>query len=260
MIDLMGRRRFYFIFSLIVTIGGLAILFIPPGLRWGIEFSSGTTATVSLPEGTQRADVEEALGQGGLPSASVQGLGGSDFFLRLPSSQDVSGQQQAIRTALEARFGPLSTNPEFYAVGPALAREQVRDGTIAVLASVVGILGYVALAFRSVQGAFRYGVTAIVALVHDIVMVFAVSSILIKFGVAIELNTLFLIGVLTTLGYSVNDTIVVFDRIRENVQRRTARDFPSVVNFSILETAARSLNTGFGTLLAIFALLFIGPV
>ena len=138
-----------------------------------------------------------------------------------------------------------------------MARETIRNAIIAVIVASIGILAYVTWAFRAIPNPFRYGVAAIVALVHDMVLIIGIFSILGK-AIDMEVNSMFIVGLLTVLGYSVNDTIVVFDRIRENVARNIDRPLPGVVNTSINETVGRSLNTSFTTLFVLLALLLFG--
>ena len=149
------------------------------------------------------------------------------------------------------------TRVEFASVSPIVAAETVINAIYAVIAASVFILLYVWYAFRRVPKAYRYGVSAILALIHDVIFVLGVFSILGKV-IDMEVNSMFIVGVLIVAGYSVNDTIVVFDRIRENVVRHPDRPLDAIVNLSIMDTIGRSLNTSFTTLFVLLAMLLIG--
>ena len=138
-----------------------------------------------------------------------------------------------------------------------MAQETVLNALWAVLAAAIGIFFYIWWAFRNVPSPFRYGLAAIAALLHDTIIVIGIFSILGAL-LEIEVNTMFLIALLTVIGYSVNDTIVVFDKIRENVLLYSNRPFPEVVNLSISETIGRSINTSFTLLVTLLALILFG--
>jgi preprotein translocase subunit SecF len=142
-------------------------------------------------------------------------------------------------------------------VSPVVARETVRNAAVAVVAAALVILLYITWAFRRVPNPFRMGATAVIALIHDVLVTLGVFAILSKF-MALEVNAMFITGVLTVVGYSVHDTIVVFDRIRENTARRTGRSLEATINVSLWETMGRSLNTSITTMLVIAALLLLG--
>lgn len=156
-------------------------------------------------------------------------------------------------------MAPLQDDKEdsFDFVSALVAGETVRNSVIAVLVAAIGILLFITYAFRSVPNPFRYGVCAVIALVHDMLVVLGIFAILGQFFDT-EVNAMFILGILTVLGYSVHDTIVVFDRIRENVGRNFSRDMSVVVNVSLMETIGRSLNTSITLLFTLFALLLFG--
>ncbi len=261
MIDFAKYRASYFLFSLTVIIAGIAALFLGPGLRFSIEFSSGAAVNATFLEVTPQESIELAIDSLGYESAVVQGLGDREYFLRLPVAEASERQQLDVRLALEEHAGELE-GYSFDLVSPAVARETVRNGLIAVLIAVIGILGYIVYAFRSVRHPFRYGIAAIIALVHDIAAAFAVAGLFMLIAsqwLHLEISSMFLVGVLTLLGYSINDTIVIFDRIRENILRETSRDIVATANYSIMESMARSINTSFTTLVVLLALFLLGP-
>jgi preprotein translocase subunit SecF len=167
-------------------------------------------------------------------------------------------EREGIEDALEDRFGALTVR-DFASVSEIVSREIARDATIAVVAAAVGILLYIIWAFRHLPKPWRYGICAIIAVLHDTLVVVGAFSIFGKvFGM--EINTMFITGLLTIIGFSVHDTIVVFDRIRENITRNPGVELPEIVNASLTETLARSLNTSLTLVLTIGALLMLGGV
>ena len=262
MINFAKYRAAYFLFSIIAITVGLTALFLGPGLRFSIEFSSGAAVNAVFVEVTPQEDIERAINALGYESAVVQGLGDREYFLRLPVAEESERQQLDVRNALEEHAGEME-GYSFDLVSPAVARETVRNGLVAVLIAVIGILGYIVYAFRSIRHPFRYGIAAIIALVHDIAAAFAIAGLFLLVGsqwLHLEISSMFLVGVLTLLGYSINDSIVLFDRIRENILRDTNRDIVATTNYSIMESMGRSLNTSFTTLVVLLALFLLGPV
>jgi preprotein translocase subunit SecF len=202
-----------------------------------------------------QGELRDELADLGHDDAVVQGTGHGDFLVTttLMSDADVAD----LKEALEERFGeePDITDP--YAISGSVASEIASDAAIAVFVAAIGILIYVTWAFRRLLKPLRYGVCAIIALLHDILVVLGLFSIL---GVIfdIQIDAMFITGVLTVIGYSVNDTIVVFDRIRENTLKSPGTPMRTTVNNSIMETLGRSLNTSITTLFVLLALLLLG--
>ena len=264
--DIVGKRKWFLVLSAILLIPGVVSLLIPPSLTLGLEFSSGSALEVRFQEQVEftESDVRLVLDSMNHPEAIIQVTGDNGLLLRTDTLQEAIGdrpsEQSQIRDALTEQIGPLT--PEgfsFESVSPVVARETVVRTIWASVAATIGILIYVTWAFRNVPNPVRYGLAAIVALVHDVVIVIGIFSILGKV-LGIEVDVIFMVGLLTIAGYSVNDTIVVFDRIRENVARSVNQDrpLPDVINASLLESMARSLNTSLTTMLVIVALLLIG--
>ena len=268
MLDIVGKRGWYFIFSALVIIPGLISLIMPPGgwstldsgLRPGIDFTSGSVLDVTFSQPITQEQILLRMDALGHPEALIQRTGSRSVLIRTKVLQEASGDQPAERQRIQDDLDENVASIEsaaFDTVSPIIARETVRNTFLAMLVASVFILFYIWYAFRRVPKAYRYGISAVVALLHDTLIIMGVFSILGRvFG--IEVNTTFIIGILTVAGYSVNDTIVVFDRIRENVIRHPERAFDSVVNLSIIETVARSLNTSFTTFLVLLAMLLIG--
>ncbi|MDD4985724.1 MAG: protein translocase subunit SecF, partial [Dehalococcoidales bacterium] len=225
------------------------------GLKPGIELSSGSMLTVSFEQTVVKSELQEELASAGYPSALIQQTGEGGFLIR---TEELSSEEKtALEEALQGRFG-ATTESEFYSVSPMVASETTRNAGIAIAVAAVGILLYITWAFRKMPKPFRYGACALIALGHDVLVAMGVFAVLGGlFGW--EINLMFITGILAVVGYSVNNTVVVFDRIRENLNRRVSTDFKTVVNNSIVETISRSLNTSLTTLFVILAmLLFVG--
>ena len=261
------RRPWFFLMSLLVILPGIVFLILAPGLNPGIDFTGGSSLTIQFPEGSganQKA-IREKLQAIGYPESTVQNLGNSTideerydlFFLRTKTLDET--KKDILVDNLNNQFSPEQTNSvlSFDLVSAVVAQETVISACWAVLAAALGIFFYVWWAFRKVPRPIRYGLAAIVALLHDALIVVGIFAIL-GYFLDTEVNTMFLIALLTVIGYSVNDTIVVFDKIRENVLTYTNRPFPEVVNLSISETMGRSLNTSFTLLVTLLALLLFG--
>ncbi len=254
MFDIAGKRFVFLIISeIIILIGIIALVVL--GLKPGIEFSSGSMLTVNFEQPVERVELEQELANLGYNNVIIQRTGGGDFLIRTPEL--TAEEKIAVEEALSARFGSL-TEREFNSVSPMVAAETAYNAIIAVAVAAVGILLYITWAFRRMPRPFHYGVCAIIALVHDVVVVTGVFAIL---GAIMgwEINLMFITGVLAVIGYSINDTVVIFDRIRENLSRGISADFEVVVNTSLVETMSRSLNTSLTTLFVVIALLlFVG--
>ena len=261
------RRPWFFLISFLVILPGIIFLILAPGLNPGIDFTGGSSLTMQFPEGSEanQKAIREKLKVIGYPESTVQNLGNSIideerydlFFLRTKTLYET--KKDELVDTLNSQFSPEQTNTllSFDLVSAVIAQETVINACWAVLAAALGIFFYVWWAFRKVPRPIRYGLAAIVALVHDTLIVVGIFAIL-GYFLDTEVNTMFLIAILTVIGYSVNDTIVVFDKIRENVLTYTNRPFTEVVNLSISETMSRSLNTSFTLLVTLLALLLFG--
>ena len=286
MLDFVRRRNWYYLLSVLVLLPGVISLMIPPGLKPGIEFSSGSMFEVSFQDPVNETDLRAEISMLGHPEARVQGTGQNRFLIRtsvLEGSTEQTpegapqslGEQQSITRSLFNKFGPmlkddgsLATDAtgqpvpwtvQSSAVSGTVSREIGRKSALAVAAAAVAILLYISWAFRSIPNPFRCGIAATIATLHDVVLVMGAYSI---FGKVfnMEVNTMFITGLLTVIGFSVHDTIVVLDRIRENSQRYPDLPLHERVNNSILQTLGRSINTSFTVVLAVTALLLIGGV
>ncbi|MFQ5872785.1 MAG: protein translocase subunit SecD [Dehalococcoidia bacterium] len=276
-LNIVDKRLWYLLISAVVIVPGLMSMVFPPVFKPGIEFSSGTTIEVSFinPADVQRlraADVtvsalREELSKVGHGDAIIQRLERNAFLIRTralrPGELDDQGnvgpsESEQIKTAFLGRFGPTSIDKfEVSFVSPIVASESVRNAAIAVLVAIVGIFVYIAWAFRKMPHFFRYSAAAVIALAHDVVIILGLFSIMGK-AFDVEINTMFITGLLAVIGYSINDSIVVLDRVRENVLKRTGDAFEVVANNSLLETIGRSVNTSLTTAFVQISLLLLG--
>jgi len=276
--DVVGKRRWYFLFSALILLPGLISMIIPSGwvsldsgLKAGIDFTSGSVLNVTFEGPVSVKDVQARMTDLGYPEVLIQRFGDRSLLIRTKQLdiEDSGGgpykpecvrnglsERQCIQDDLETFIGPIE-GVDFASVSPIVAKETIRNAFYAVAAASVFILLYIWYAFRKVPKAYRYGVSAVLALLHDVVFVLGMFSILGKL-INLEVNSTFIVGILIVAGYSVNDTIVVFDRIRENITRHPDRALEELVNLSIMDTVARSLNTSLTSLFVLLAMLLLG--
>ena len=241
MINIIGKRYFFFLLSLVIIIPGMIILIVN-GLPLAIDFTGGSLIEVrfesgQLPQPAQVIAVYDSLD---IADASVQTTGQGTVVVR-SSFLDETGRARVI-AALEEQFADTVVVLRFDSVGPTIGQEVASRAALAVLAAAVVIIIYITFAFRGIQNAFRYGICAIIAMFHDVLIVIsltAIGSVLVGW----EMDALFLTALLTVIGFSVQDKIVVFDRIRENSGIYRRLNFETLVNHSIIQTLQRSINT-----------------
>ena len=258
MINIVARRYLYFLISALVIVPGLIGLIVwgPPSA--GIDFTGGSLLEIRFEDGRRPAPgqvvtLAEAVGVNG---PLVQTAGETDLVVRSkPFSED---QRQELLTSLEAMAGTVTLLRDEH-VGPSVGAEVGRRAVGAVALAVLGILSYITYAFRGVPHATRYGVAAILAMLHDVLVVISIQVLVAHFF-GWEIDSLFLTALLTVIGFSVHDTIVVFDRIRENQRLYRRLPYETMVNHSIVQTLARSINTQLTVMLTLMALLLFGGV
>ena len=254
--NIVGRRKWFFLISAVVLLVGILSLAVF-GLEPGVDFSSGTTFTIRFEKDIDQAALRQALIDIGYDTATIQSTSEGDYFIRL--SEITPEERQDVTAALKSSLDPELTVRDYYQVSPIIATETARNAGIAVAVAAVAMLVYIAWAFRRMPNPFRWGTCAIIALLHDVLVVMGIFSIL-GWVSGIQIDAMFITGMLTVVGYSINNTVVVFDRIRENYSRGVSKDFEVTVNVSIMETLARSINTSLTTLLVILALYLFGGV
>ena len=266
--NFVAHRKVFYLISLALILPGVISLLLPGGLHPGIDFTSGTIMTLRLPAEVDQSALRQAFTEIGHPEAVIQGTSEGDFLVRTRPFENVTTESADDRARLTERetmvqaftdkFGSVEVRG-FDFVSPLIAQEIVRHSVLAVAAACLGILLYLWWAFRKVPQSWRYGACAVFALVHDALLVLGVFSILGRLF-NIELDALFITAVLTVIGFSVHDTIVVFDRVRENINRHQGESFDSVVNHSLMQTMTRSINTSITVLLTLVTLRLFGGV
>jgi preprotein translocase subunit SecF len=258
MLNIVQRRYLFFGISLAVIVPGLIALALW-GLPLAIDFTGGSLLQARFDSGTlpEPAQVLEVYRQNGYGDSLVQTSGTDQIIVR--SKQMDEATKSKIVTALSQQFKTNITTMRFDTVGPAVGREVAGRAALAVFLAALGITAYITFAFRGVQHSFRYGISAIIAMLHDVLVVTGVSAILCHF-LGWEIDPLFLTALLTVIGFSVHDTIVVFDRIRENSNTYRRLPYETVVNHSIVQTLARSINTQLTVMFTLLALLLFGGI
>jgi preprotein translocase subunit SecF len=256
MIDIVGRRYWYFGLSLLVIIPGLIALGLW-GLPLSIDFTSGSLLEVSFGQATQPVDIAQVraiYAAQGYDDSTVQTSGTNGVVVRSKPLEEAD--QRAIVAELEGLYGP-ATILTAETVGPAVGAEVAQRAAVAVGLATLGILLYITYAFRRVEHAVRYGVAAILAMLHDVLVVVGLTAIAGRF-LGWEVDALFLTALLTIVGFSVHDSIVVFDRIRENQLHNRRLDYETLVNHSIVQTLDRSVNTQITVMFALLAMALFG--
>ncbi|HET7181424.1 MAG TPA: protein translocase subunit SecF [Candidatus Limnocylindrales bacterium] len=330
MFDIVGKRNWFFAFSLLITIPGLIFILLTPitngaeGLKFSIDYTGGTEWSIKFEDPNVTADqVRTELAALGQEDAQVTRTGSGFLDIRmskldlrdvepaptagptdeptpspLPSGQTpaptgtppptatpeptptpaptgtpnpgaspgptasaapgagaipTQGEIGAIATGLQAKFGPIAEQAKLSSIGAVVSSDLIQQAFLLIIIGALGILGWITLRFRDV----KFGVTALVALLHDVIVVLGIFAMLgTLFGVKVD--GLFVTAMLTVIGFSVHDTIVVFDRVRENRARHAGEPFSAVVNHSILQTFGRSITTSFTVALTLATLLLFG--
>ncbi len=254
MFDIVGKRFWFFLISAVfILIGAISLLAF--GLKPSIEFTSGSMLTVDFEQKVAQSQLTAELANLGYSNVIIQRTGAGDYLIR---TREVNAdEKKQLEDALSAKFGKL-TETQFDSVSPMIAAETAKNAGIAIAIASIGILLYLTWAFRRMPHPVRYGTCAVIALIHDAFIALGIFAIL---GGILnwQVNLMFITGILTIIGYSVNNIVVIFDRIRENLRLGVSPEFEIVVNNSLVETLGRSLNTIITTLIAVFALMaFVG--
>lgn len=245
---LMKYKIWFFVVSTLIILPGLFFLF-TGGLKFGIDFTGGALLEYKF-EGLIEKEKLEEFG-------SVVPSGDNTYIIRTQSVSHL--ELQDLKRRINEKFGNFTVRREEN-VGPVIGKELERKAAIALVLSCIMIVLYIAFAFRKLPkpaSSFRFGVCAIAALIHDVLLVIGAFAIF-GYFFGIEIDTLFVTALLTIIGFSVHDTIVVFDRIRENLPKYLSKKFETVVDISITQTLARSLNTSLTVVFVLTALLLFG--
>jgi preprotein translocase subunit SecF len=260
MIDFVGNKRWFFLASGILILIAIASLIvsqiqISSPLRMGTDFTGGTSMILEFSPPAEQSQVREEMVGLGYDEARIQDAGEGSFivYTREITSDEARGLAEEVGTTL----GSQVEITDYYLVSATVAARTARNAVIAVVVAAVAMLFYIVWAFRRMPSPFRWGTCAIVALIHDVFIIVGIFSILGGLaGVAID--ALFITGLLAVVGYSINNTVVVFDRIRENVLKNIRPDFAATVNDSLVETLGRCLNTAMTTFFVLLALFLFG--
>ncbi|MBC7877883.1 MAG: protein translocase subunit SecF [Anaerolineales bacterium] len=241
MIDILSKRYYYFVFSLLVILPGL-ILLSTNGLPLSIDFTGGSLFEVQFEAGKtiETGDILSIYEDAGIDDAQITTTETGSLIIR--SSFLTNEVRDEILTTLTETSGAEVSVIRFDSVGPSIGKQVASRAALAVGVAALGVIIYITLAFRKVENAFRYGVCAVIAMIHDVAVVFSVAGI----GAVFfdwQMDALFLTALLTVIGFSVQDKVVVFDRIRENANLLRRLEYEKLVNHSIVQTLQRSINT-----------------
>jgi len=268
MIDFVGKKQWFFFISLILVVIGIISLVISQvqiksPLRLGIDFTGGTSMILQFsPIDSHevswhdfQGQLREEMARQGYDEARIQDAGEGSFIIytREITSDEANELSQKLGTELDSHVEIV----DFYSVSGTVAARTARNAVIAVIIAAVAMLFYIVWAFRRMPSPFRWGTCAIIALIHDVFIIVGIFSIL-SWLAGVEIDALFITGLLAVVGYSINNTVVIFDRIRENVSRHISPDFAVTVNDSLIETLGRCLNTALTTLFVLLALFLFG--
>lgn len=258
MINIIKHKNIYFLISLLIIIPGIISLILY-GLRLSIDFTGGSRVSLAFPKpvSSQTVDgVRRSFVENNVEVATIQPSGNTIIIRTTPITEK---QNQEILTDITGRVGPFQQE-SFETIGPTIGQETTLNAIKAIVVASVLIVLYIAWSFRKVPkptSRWRFGITTIITLLHDILVLVGLFSLFGHFF-NVEIDSLFITALLTVMGFSVHDTIVVFDRIRENLLKGSSTNFAQVVNDSILQTLNRSLITSLTALLVLFSLLLFG--
>jgi len=264
---IIARKRWFFLFSLLVTIPGLFFIIATPlsggalGLKFSVDYTGGTVWEFKLEQPADALVVRDVIAAAGHPEVQVTEAGSGFLIMRTKPldlqsgsesdpSQPAGAELAAIRAAIESEVGPIAEAGSLSTVGPVISQDLTQQAILLIALGSIGIVLWMTYRFRNL----RFGLAALAALLHDVIVTvgfFAVAGTL--FGV--EIDALFITAMLTIIGFSVHDTIVVFDRVRENLARYAGAPFSDIVNHSIVQTLGRSFNTTATVLITLLSLL-----
>jgi len=237
------RKKFYQISAAVILIGIISLLF--QGLNYGIDFAGGTLIQVDFEQNVSITDIRDVLGEMNLAGSTIQSLSGNEFVIR--TDQTALQQREEILETLENRIGAFEVL-KVEMVGPVIGESLKRLAVFAIIFAFIGIILYITVRFE-----FKYAITSIIALGHDVLIALAILSVLQK-----EISIPIIAAILTIVGYSLNNTIVIFDRLRENLKLKSRPILEETIDLSINQSLTRTVNTAITTLLPVLALYFFG--
>lgn len=258
----MSYKLFYFIFSLIIILPGIYFL-VTSGLKLGIDFTGGALLEYRFEKTVNMQNLMKEFESLGVEVRQITSTEENNYIMGVTYVIRTKPVEQTklneVRNHLYSKFGKLEER-RVENVGPVIGQETQKKASLAILAASIAIVLYISFSFRKVPkpaSSWRFGICAILALLHDVLLVVGIFAILGHF-LGVEVDTLFVTALLTIIGFSVHDTIVVFDRIRENLIKNIGRKFSDVANISVIQTLARSLNTSLTVVFVLVALLLFG--
>lgn len=254
--NFMKYNKLYFIFSFAIILPGLYFL-ITSGLRLGIDFTGGALLEYKFEKEINVNDLKRQISSQGVEIGQITPSQDYTYIIRTKPLEE--GKINVIKKSLIESYGNIEERRVEF-VGPVVGEELKKKALFALALSSLLIVLYIAFSFRKIPkpaSSWRFGIAAIVALIHDVLLVIGIFAILGKL-LNVEIDTMFVTALLTIIGFSVHDTIVVFDRIRENIIKNVGKKFIDVANLSIVQTLGRSLNTSLTVVFVLFALLLFG--
>ncbi|MBS4024529.1 MAG: protein translocase subunit SecF [Clostridia bacterium] len=242
--DLMRKKNTWFIISLLIIIPGIISLAIQ-GLNLGIDFTGGNLWHLRFIESTSPQEIRNILGQFGLEGSKIQSVSDQEYIVRMGVIEEKTAE--SVLSALDVGVGEFEMLRNEH-VGPTIGREIANKAIVALVIAAAIMLAYITYRFE-----FSFAIAAIIALIHDVLVTLGIFSIF-----QIEVESAFIAAILTVIGYSINDTIVIFDRIRENLKYRKGGTLEQLVNASIWQTMTRSINTSLTLIFVLIAMLLFG--
>ncbi len=261
--NIIGQRKIYLTISAIIVVVGLFLVF-NFGFKEGIDFKGGTLWQIKLDESTTTAEVEELfttqISEAGEIKVNTD-ITNDAFLIRFqPISEP---DHQKFLSVIKAKY-PTATELSFQSIGPSIGAQLKKNAMIAVLLAIIAVSLYIAFAFRKVSrpiSSWKYGIVTMATLLHDIVVPAGLIAYLGSTAHGAEIDSNFVVALLVIMGFSVHDTIVVFDRIRENLlHQRGKTEFGETINQSVNQTMARSINTSLTLIIVLLVMFFAGPV
>lgn len=262
MIDIVGKKNWFFLISEVLMIVGAVSLIISQVVlgapfRLGTDFTGGTSMILQFQPDAEvsQSQLRSEMTRLGYEEALIQYAGEDNFIVhtREITSDKARELAEELGEGLDSEVRVI----DFRTASPAVAERTARDAFIAVIVAAVAMMLYIMWAFRRMPNPLRWGACAVIALVHDVLVILGIFSLLGWFA-GVTVDAMFITGILAVVGYSINNTVVIFDRIRENVSKQIRPDFAHTVNDSIVETLGRCLNTALTTLLVLVALFLFG--
>jgi len=260
MMDFVGKKQWFFLISgilVVITIVSLVISQIQLGtpLRLGTDFTGGTSMILQFSPPVEQSQLREEMAELGYAEATIQNAGEGNFIIH--TKEITPAESRELAEQLGAELDSQVEITDYYFVSGTVATKTTRNAVIAVIIAAVAMMFYIVWAFRRMPKPFRWGSCAVIAVIHNVFIIVGIFSLL-GWLAGVEIDALFITGLLAVVGYSINNTVVVFDRIRENVSRHISPDFAEIVNDSLIGTLGRCINTALTTFFVLLALLLFG--